>query len=299
MIKFLKNLFRTPPPVRSGVVDAPLRDTDYIASGNSPVVYKERVKDWTLWMWSKVLQWCQKADNLGCTGNALATALETQWYFLTGEKRQISRRWINKMSGCNQGALKGIGNYLIAPVDWVRKNGWVWEEDYPTPYIWSNDEYYADIPEPRNSELLALAKENKKLLKPKGVNGDDCLEYEYLSITDPNIDYHLKHAPILATIPGHQTCAFTSPGQLTTYRDSYEPWDKNYPSKDFLRLLKVVIELNKIEAFIFGFKGSPEKWVGFPMDSMQTLDKVKAKDPHWQDNYIVVDRIVELPIKKP
>lgn len=308
MFDFLKKLLSNngyQRPANSGVVDVPLKLSDYVVGANSPIKYLERLKDgyWPKYVWSEVKQWNVKNgkyyDNLGCTGNFLATCLETQWFFLTGQKRRISRKWINKMSGCNQGNLKGIGNYILSPIDWVRKNGWVWEEDYPTPVEWTTDEYFAPIPEPLNSKLLALAKENKKLLKPKGVKGDDCLEYEFLNPNDLEIDKHLKHTPLGCTIPGHQVCGIFSPNELTTYRDSYEPWDKTYPSKDFLYVIKVVIELNKIEAKLFGFSDSSELWVAYPMDSMQTLYKVKTKDLTWLDNYELNDTIIKLPTKKP
>lgn len=303
ILDFFKNFFHKPQrPANSGVVEEPRRDTDYVV-GASPIVYKERLSngDWIPFVWSEVKQWCFKNgiyyDNLGCTGNALATAIETQLYFRTGVKRQISRRWINKMSGCNQGQYKGVGNTIISPVDWVRKNGFVWEEDYPTPEIWTVDEYYAPIPEPLNATLLAKAKQNWYKYRVPGT--DDCLQYEWLTVSDPNLDKHLKHAPILFAIPGHQTCAIYSPTQLTTIRDSYEPWDKQYNTAEARNLLKVIIEPPTIEAGFGIFNDSPEVWFFAKLDAMETKQLIQDTFPKNYPKYDVNSQIRNLPFKKP
>lgn len=295
MIEFFKKLFRTPPPVRSGVVDAPLRDTDYVV-GASPLPYLERLGtgDWSPYCWSEVVQYCWKngayVDNLGCTGNALATSIETQIRFLTGKEVKISRRWMNKMSGCNQGALKGIGNYLIAPVDFVRKNGFVLETSYPTPSVYTNDEYYQDIPEPLYSQLVQEGQESLKKYN---------ISYEYLSISDPNIDKNLKHAPILCTIPGHQTCGIFSPTYYTKYRDSYTPFDKQELYTNFQHCLKVVLTPTSLEAGFVKWNNSPEVWFMAKIDSMQTLEDFKNTFPTNYPKYFIKDGIPTLPAKKP
>lgn len=303
LLDWLKSKFNKPQrPQNTGVVEAPLRETDYVV-GASPISYKERLSDgnWLPFVWSEVKQWCIKngiyQDNLGCTGNALATALETQLFFRTGVKRKISRRWINKMSGCNQGKYKGIGNLIIAPVDWVRKNGFVWEEDYPTPDTWTVDEYYAPIPSTLNATLLAKAKEN--WLKYRVPDTDDCLQYEYLQITDPNLDKHLKHAPILAHVPGHQTCAIYSPTQITIIRDSYEPWNKQFNTTDFLTLLKVIIEPPTIESGFGIFNDGPEVWFFAKLDTMDTKAKLEQDFQKYFPKYDVNPQIRQLPFKKP
>lgn len=298
--------FFFPPerPSNSGVVEAPLRDTDYVV-GASPFDYKERLSsgNWTPFTWSQVKQWSIKDgkfhDNLGCTGNALCTSIETQYFFLTGRKIQLSRRWINKMCGTNQGNMKGLGNYIVAPVDFVRKNGFVLEEDYPTPATWTVDEYYAPIPEPLNTQLLKEAKKNKVLYKLSKTEDEDCLKYEYLQITDPNIDKHLKHAPILASIPGHQTCGIFSPTELTTYRDSYEPWDKQYSSTNFKTLLKVIIEPSFLQAGFVKFRNHPEVWFMAKLDSMERLDKFTDTFHQYDGDYLVNNQILTLPADKP
>ena len=301
---YLKSLFVKIPPRPDGIVDAPLRDTDFVIGATSPIEYKERTDgNWSPFAWSQEKQWCIKngkyQDNLGCTGNALVTSIETQIYYFTGKKIHISRRWINKMAGTNQGQYQGIGNTVIAPVDFVRKNGFVLEEDYPTPAEWTVQEYYADIPKDLNDSLLAKARKNKVKYGLAASEDDDCLKYEYLQISDPNIDKHLKHAPILASIPGHQTCAIFSPDQYTIYRDSYEPWNKTYASISFLRLLKVIIEPAFLESGFVKFQNHPEVWFMAKLDSMQTLEEIKNSFPSNYPRFQVREGIVTLPVKKP
>lgn len=303
-LNYIRSLFFKLPPRPNGVVDEPLRETDFVIGATSPIEYKERTDgNWLPFCWSKEKQWNIKdgkyQDNLGCTGNALATSIETQIFYFTGKQVHISRRWINKMSGCNQGSYAGIGNTVIAPVDWVRKNGFVLEDEYPTPAEWTVKEYYADIPKDLNDSLLASARRNKVKYGLAAKEEDDCLKYEYLQLGDPNIDKHLKHAPILASIPGHQTCAVFSPDQLTTFRDSYEPWDKTYASSGFLRLLKVIIEPVFLESGFVKFSNHPEVWFMAKLDSMQTLEELKNSFTTNYPKYQIRQGIVTLPTKKP
>ena len=138
---FFANLFRrTPPPSRpenTGIILGPNNGAEsseaYIAGATSPITYTVQLKDgnWLKYCWSKVKQWSIKngiyQDQLSCTTNALLTSIETQEYFMTGQQVRYSRRWVAKMSGTNQGKLKGTGNYMDAPAEWARKNGLVLE----------------------------------------------------------------------------------------------------------------------------------------------------------------------------
>lgn len=298
MFNWLKKLFRNyERPANTGVAPGDQqRPQDYIAGATSPIPYLVRLKDgnWTPYTWSKFKQWSVKNgtyyDTLACTTFALLNSIEAQEFFLTGKQVRYSRRWVAKCSGTNQGALKGTGNYMYAPADWIRQNGLVLESSYPTPDSYTTDEFYADIPADKQAKLLAEGQEWKKKRN---------FAYEFLQVSDPNLDYHLKHAPITVVIPGHDICGIYSPSDLMAYRDSYEPWDKQTAVAGLQAALKGILTLTSIQAKVFGFQGSPELWISLPMDSMQRLDYVKQNLSNWLPDYYLNENITILPCKKP
>src|SRR5437868_5487400 len=136
-LNWIFSLFKSIPlrPDNTGIVLGPHNGASdpnvYVAGATSPIPYQNRLPsgDWLPYTWSKVKQWCinngQYVDQFSCTVNAIVTSIETQEFFLTGKQTRYSRRWVAKMSGTNQGSLKGIGNYMDAPAEWIRKNGLV------------------------------------------------------------------------------------------------------------------------------------------------------------------------------
>jgi hypothetical protein len=289
---WIKNLFKpTPPkPENSGVLLAPLRPTDYIV-GASPIVYKNRLLsgNWQPYCFSKNKQWCYNngnyIDQMSCVTHSVITAIETQEKFLTGKEVRYSRRWIAKLSGTTK-----QGNYLNLVADAIRSYGLVLETSYPTPDSYTWDEFYKDIPQ---GSLLYT--EGASWLKKWN------FQYEFLQVSDPNIDYHLKHSPIQIVIPGHAVRGIYSPNDWNDlYRDSYEPFDKTATTSSLQSALKPILTPKTIVARRIKFKNSPEIWHVLPDDSMERLKYFDDNIPILFADYSVdTSQIYELPANKP
>lgn len=289
----LKNLFQKQPerPENSGVLLGN-QPTDYFAGVNSPIEYKIRLQDgnWTPYTWSKNLQWAYDnkgnyVDQMACVTHSMLTAIESQEFFLTGKKVKYSRRWIAKMSGTTK-----QGNYLYKVADTIRHYGLILEEDYPTPAKYTWNEFYEELGE----KMIPLSQKGLAWLQKWN------FQYEFLPVSDPNIDHHLKHSPLQVVIPGHAVCGIFSPGMITEYRDSYEPFDKDYPSNLFLAILKPILTPKTIMAREIGWQGSPELGLYLPFDSMQRRDKFRQKLSEFDADYSVDEKKTYiLPAKKP
>jgi hypothetical protein len=146
-------------------------------------------------------------------------------------------------------------------MDTIREYGLILEEDYPTPPTFTWDSYYQDILDPLLSQLKS---KGQAWLKTRG--GKDCVQYEFLTINDSNIDYHLKHAPVVVVIPGHAVCGIYSPNEYIRYRDSYEPFDKQTPDNaQFLQsAMKVIYNDARIIIRNIGWTDKEKgKYIGF------------------------------------
>jgi len=108
--------------------------------------------DWTD-VWNAInpeTQFGARLETMGCTGYGTANILEMIWLKQYGLKINLSDRFINKMSGTTRS-----GNSVDAPIDTIRKYGFLYEEEWPwdrETFEW--DEYYAEIPQ----KLIDLAK---------------------------------------------------------------------------------------------------------------------------------------------
>ena len=116
------------------------------------------------------------------------------------------------MSGTTQ-----EGNYLYKVGDAVRNLGMVLEDDYPAPpnYTWQS--YYADIPEPK---LTELKNKGKAWLREWDVRT------EFVPATKADMLKHIKHAPLQIVIPGHAIVNFLCEQDIVNYFDTYEPFKK-------------------------------------------------------------------------
>lgn len=191
------------------------------------------------------------------------------------------------------------GNYLYKVADTIRKYGLVLEEDYPAPQApYTFDDYHADISTDKLKELEAKGQEWLKRWK---------VQYEFISnslspipVVDSNLDYHLKHAPLVVVIPGHAVSGVYSPTDYVTYLDSYPNWIKQHPVSGLMQAMKLILAPTRIEAHVFGFQGHPELWVALPMDSMQRLSLVNDNLTEWLPDYFLnASRIKTLPIRRP
>jgi len=292
-MNWLLNLFTHKRPTNTGIILEPLKPEDYVAGVSSPIVYNTRLKDgnWTPYAWDTENQYSSKGDALDCVTESFINSIEAQEYFITGKKVNYSKRWIAKISGTNQGIYKGLGNTYGNVAEAIRKNGLVLESSYPKPVgDWTADEFYKDINPDLQTKLLAegqiwLTKWN--------------YQYEYLQVTDPNLDFHLKHCPINVVIPGHSICGIYSPADLMNYLDSYPNYFKTTPVSNLQAAMKGILTPKTIEANVFAFQNSPELWVGIRLDSMQRLDFIKQNLPVWLPDYYLNEKVIVLPTKKP
>lgn len=293
---FRRLFFKTPPrPHNTGIILGN-QATDYFVNAKagqiqSPIEYKIRLKDgnWQPFAFSKVLQWQQFpnfVDTMSCVSQSMMTAIEAQEFFLTGKQVKYSRRWLAKMSDTTR-----EGNYLYKVADVVRNIGLVLEDDYPTPAEYTWESYYQPIPEPLFSQLKAKAEAWRKKWN---------FQYEFLQITDPNLDFHLKHSPLVIVIPGHAVCDIYSPGDLALYRDSYLPWDKTYPVAGLQAAMKPILSSKTIMARQVGFLNHPERGMYLPADSMERFNFIKENLPKWMPEYqLDMTKTHIIPCNKP
>lgn len=280
-------------PLNTGIVLEPLKDTDYIAGGSSPITYQTRLQDgnWTPYAWDTENQFSSKGDALDCVAESFINAIEAQEFFLTGKKVNYSKRWVAKKSGTNQGKYKGLGNSYANVADWIHNNGLVLESSYPKTDNWTVDEFYKDIDPDLDQQLIA---EGKAWLAKWDYS------YEYLSVTDPNLDYHLKHSPVNVVIPGHSVCGIYSPAQLMNYLDSYPSYFKSTPVSGLQAAMKGILTSKLIQARQIGWQGSPELGIYIPADNMERFKFIQDNLPNWISNYqLDVSKTYILPTKKP
>ena len=296
ILNWLGNLFQAffkqPAPVQpqnSGVILGN-QPTDYFAGVNSPIPYLVRIPDgnWTPFAFDQRNQFCvcqgKVVDFMSCVTCSLLSTIEAQEFFLTGKQVKYSRRWLAKISGTTR-----EGNYLYKVADAVRNIGLVLESSYPD-IVGTWEDYYADIPPALNARLLQEA----GLWKTKWD-----FAYEFLQVTDPNLDYHLKHSPIQVVIPGHAIAGIYSPDQLMQYLDSYAPYFKKAPVAGLQAAMKGILTAKGILAREIGWQGLPELGVYIPADSLQRLDFIKQNLPTWLPGYELDETVYRFPTKKP
>lgn len=297
MFEFIKNLFQkeVPRPENSGIVLQDLKPEDFIAGANSPIEYKVRLIDgnWTPYAWDQEKQYSRRADALDCVAESFINAIQAQEFLITGKKVNYSKRWLAKISGTNQGDMKGRGNTYAAVADAIKKYGLVAEESYPKPAgdDWTSDEYYAEITDPLAGQLFIEGSRWKAHWN---------YDYEYLAVTDPNLDYHLKHCPINVVIPGHSICGIYSPADLMNYLDSYPNYYKSTPVGNLQAAMKGILTPKTIFAREVGWQNSPELGLYLPFDSLQRRDFIRQNITTWLPDYAVdASKTYVLPTKKP
>ena len=299
MLEFLKRLFQRTRsrPENTGVI-VENKPTDYFVNPvagqvTSPIAYKIRLTDgnWTPYAFDQENQFNSKGDALDCVAESFINAIQAQEFFLTGKKVQYSKRWLAKISGTNQGIYKGRGNTYSNVADAIKNIGLVLEADYPKPTAWTVDEFYAEIPEPLYTQLMN---------KAAGWRAKWNYQYEFLQVTDPNLDYHLKHSPIDVIIPGHSICGIYSPIDWMHYVDSYPPYAKTTPVSALAAAMKGILTPKTIFAREVGWQGSPELGLYLPYDSMQRRDFIRQNIATWLPDYAVDEsKTYPIAIKKP
>jgi hypothetical protein len=155
---------------------------DWYTSGETGILYKEIVSDWTPYLPVYEAQQTNLIATQACVSFSCTNVIETQLK-QQGIDINISDRFLAKMSGTT-----GNGNTLQAVLDSIRNDGWLLEEDYPFVNNW--DEYYQEIPQ----ELKDKAKKNL-------ADATWQINYEWVNYGDcrPNLEalkIQLKQSPL-------------------------------------------------------------------------------------------------------
>jgi len=170
-------------------------------------------------------------ETFSCVSQSAINAIETQEFFLTGQKVKYSKRWLAKLSGTTS-----QGNYLGTVAQTIMQYGLVLETSYPAPSGLTFDQYYAD-PDPITRQKLLL--EGANWLKNHNIQTD------WAQTTATDILKYLQQCPLQVTIPGHaiELHALNSPQDLVDYLDSYDPFLKQTPRSNLLDVYKIILTM--------------------------------------------------------
>lgn len=170
-------------------------------------------------------------DAMACVSFAANNAFEIQAK-QQGLSTNHSDRFLAKMSHTTP-----QGNYVGAVLDTMNKQGFVLETEWPVPAQPTWDSYYSAIPQ----NLITEGVRNLITFS---------MQYEYVGNTADAIRYHLKHAPLMVTIPGHEICALSisDDGKLVTVLDDYifnqdpgNPFIRTINTSDITDVFKAVV----------------------------------------------------------
>src|SRR3990167_250785 len=202
-----------------GVIIQP-KASDYYA-GQLPYEVVNPIGVWYDFEPTPEMQKDHDTDTMACVTFSALNILETQYYFLTGQRINFSDRFIAKVSGTTQ-----QGNTCQAVLDAIRHYGLVLESDYPTPTDFDWNEYYAPIP----NEVFG-----KAILKP--INGVSPVSYEFGAT-----DYakELKQAPLQMLIEKGNPYHAVEMVSLTHQFNSYPPYHE--PQKSIYTVVKIILK---------------------------------------------------------
>lgn len=199
-------------PINHGVIPGN-KSTNWIA-GSIPYEVRNPSGDWTPYLVRPEKQYFNTFDTMACVSFATNNTAEIQIKQQTGVEVNFSDRFLAKMSGTTS-----QGNWVYIVLDTWRKIGVVNEEEWPAPpEPTTRDSYYQTIPQ----FVIDRA-------KSQSTDKYD-LQYEYIpEHTASAVNYHLKHAPLLITIPGHEITGIvlTADGDNLTVLDQY-PYSPSY-----------------------------------------------------------------------
>lgn len=189
-----------------------VRSTPF-AGGFIPYVVRNPSGDWTPYLPAGERQSNNLIDTMACVSFSVLNCIETQEFFLTGQKVNYSDRWLAKISGTTM-----FGNYLVSVAEAIQMFGLVKEESWPKPANYTWESYYAN---PTPAQMAALVAEGKEWLRTHK------FEAEFLSTDKATILKHLQQAPLQIVIPGHAIENFYTQEEAVSYFDSYgEPFKK-------------------------------------------------------------------------
>lgn len=196
------------PPLREnmgGLIR--MKSGDFVVGVNSPILYEinRPDADWRDLIFLPDQQFYPTFDSYACTNFAASNSRKLQLKLLTGEEYDISERAMSRLSG----TIPGIGNYMTADPDWVRKGGLILNKDWP------NDEGGVSVDEWTKPVPLEV---QNKAMKVKE-------QYEWIDNYLTSLQYHLRQSPptimIKAGNTNHDVVAVFADYHGIWYLDSY------------------------------------------------------------------------------
>ena len=146
-----------------------------------------------------------------CASYATTHSIESQIQKLTGKTVNLSARFLAKMSG----TIPTVGNYITKVFDTIYKYGLVEDKDWPQPPVFTNAEYYAEIPQ-------AIIDKGQEFLKEWNL--------DYLTnIYGVDVPKALITAPLIAWVPQSSPNHFVEVLDEKTAFDSFSPYVKTLP----------------------------------------------------------------------
>lgn len=142
----MKIQFATPETIKQpsgGLVLQDLVPEDYILGANDPkkLGHQVLIEDghWANHLPVQEIQRVRDGDTFGCVSFSFNNALEMLHKRKYGYEINVSDRFVTVGSG----TVRGVGNSMKGVSEWVRKNGFVYETDWPYSREMTLDEFYA------------------------------------------------------------------------------------------------------------------------------------------------------------
>ncbi len=196
------------PPLREnmgGIVKT--RPSDFVVGANSPLVYevKRPSADWRSLIFLPDKQFYPNYDTFACTNFSPSNSRKLQLKNSTGEEYDFSEKAMAVLSGTKP----GVGNYMTADPDVVRKQGIILNKDWP------NDENSDTVQNWFKPVPLEVQKKAMHLTE----------NYEWVDASRASMQYHLKQCPLTTMIVAgstfHDVCAVFVDSNGIWYLDSY------------------------------------------------------------------------------
>lgn len=186
--------------------------------------------------------------------------LRDNGYFDDNGKLNFSERFNSVLNG----TIANWGNYVYAVLDHDRNVGLIPARMLPDIPGMPTSEYYN--PAVLTPAMYAMAAEFKKRFY---------LPWEWIGTVLADIQKHLKQAPLLVTIPGHEVVEIRNLNDLMRINDSYPAYVKDMPQANVTDVAKQLVQyiINNTpmdKTVVFAKRGTPlravlqeENWMGF------------------------------------
>lgn len=244
-----------------GVLPRIDHETAWVA-GAIPYEVRNESGNWYPYLVQGEKQYFSNFDTMSCVSFATNNVMEIQIKHQTGVEKNFSDRYLAKLSGTTQ-----RGNYVSTVLDTFRKFGAVDESVWPKPAeptTWES--YMSDIPQ----SVIDQAEKYD-------------VQYEYVGNTPDAIKYHLKHAPLLITVPGHEVTGVVVDADDThlTILDDYifnvdpnQPFVRKTKISDITDVYKAVLTIkNMNQTKVVLGKDGKTVWLATPVSSMAVLNE--------------------------